>query len=236
MNKIDINATAPPRAPDGKGSVGGGDSRAGRAGRAPAMAADIDHGGATLPLWRDAPPGPAQGPRCADPSHAGLSKKELIAAVARVKQSSLPNGAPRRDIGAATRDPDGPELRPDPGEWPPACCPADLAAISSATEQMRRAIGNRCRGGEEDARLTVRERRMLARADRVHYLAMAAMVGTPLLRAPAPVGSVALPGIRPPSRAECQRRCGTDGFCDPSDSLGCGGEHCAGRQFGPVRR
>lgn len=46
------------------------------------------------------------------------------------------------------------------------------------------------------------------------------------LRQPKMNRSGALPALRPKSRAECERRCGSDGFCDPSDPLGCGGLHC----------
>ncbi|MGI4846687.1 MAG: hypothetical protein ACRYGK_00880 [Janthinobacterium lividum] len=34
----------------------------------------------------------------------------------------------------------------------------------------------------------------------------------------------------PASRAACERRCGSDGFCDPSNPLGCGGLHCIDMQ------
>ncbi|MBC7501429.1 MAG: hypothetical protein H7315_13160 [Herminiimonas sp.] len=64
------------------------------------------------------------------------------------------------------------------------------------------------------------------RADRALYLAMVAATATDLLRSPKATSSDLLPKIPPASRSECQRRCGMDGFCDPSSLLGCGGEHC----------
>lgn len=66
--------------------------------------------------------------------------------------------------------------------------------------------------------------------DRMHHLAMVA--GSPV-----PPPRMAVPGrprtpapVRPASRIDCMRRCGSDGFCDPSSASGCGGEYClAGR-------
>jgi len=66
--------------------------------------------------------------------------------------------------------------------------------------------------------------------DRMHYLAMVATAGIALLRAPTMAAPSLLPAVRAQSKAECTRRCGSDGFCDPSSELGCGGEHC-GRQY-----
>lgn len=31
---------------------------------------------------------------------------------------------------------------------------------------------------------------------------------------------------KPASRGDCERRCGSDGFCDPSSPKGCGGMYC----------
>lgn len=63
-------------------------------------------------------------------------------------------------------------------------------------------------------------------ADRMHHLALIAGRGP----APEPgrqyrADALVLPP-GPTSRAECRRRCGTGGFCDPSEALGCGGEYC----------
>jgi hypothetical protein len=38
-----------------------------------------------------------------------------------------------------------------------------------------------------------------------------------------------LVALKPKSKAECERRCGSDGFCDPSSVFGCGGVHCGRR-------
>jgi hypothetical protein len=64
-------------------------------------------------------------------------------------------------------------------------------------------------------------------SDRVHYLAMAAISVFPGLRPGAKKRESTLQPVgRPASRSECERRCGSDGFCDPSSKFGCGGEHC----------
>jgi hypothetical protein len=69
--------------------------------------------------------------------------------------------------------------------------------------------------------------------DRVPYLAMVAGAASPLLRSPelAKMNQVKAP--KPKSRAQCQRRCGRNGFCDPSSELGCGGVYC-GRKHDDV--
>lgn len=64
-----------------------------------------------------------------------------------------------------------------------------------------------------------------------YYLAMVGGTGTSLLRAPNMAKQNALPAVKPWSKAECKRRCGADGFCDPSSALGCGGEHCGNPCF-----
>jgi hypothetical protein len=64
-------------------------------------------------------------------------------------------------------------------------------------------------------------------SDRVHYLAMAAISVFPGLRPGAKKRESTLQPVgRPASRSECERRCGSDGFCDPSSKFGCGGEYC----------
>jgi hypothetical protein len=64
-------------------------------------------------------------------------------------------------------------------------------------------------------------------SDRVHYLAMAAISVFPGLRSGAKKRESTLQPVgRPASRSDCERRCGSDGFCDPSSKFGCGGEHC----------
>lgn len=65
--------------------------------------------------------------------------------------------------------------------------------------------------------------------DRLHRVAVVADVFVLPLRPPRLERQSKLPALRPKSKADCERRCGSDGFCDPSDPLGCGGMHC-GRQ------
>jgi hypothetical protein len=62
--------------------------------------------------------------------------------------------------------------------------------------------------------------------DRLHRVAVAAHTLTHELRPAKMERRSSLPALRPKSKAECERRCGSDGFCDPSDPLGCGGLHC----------
>ncbi|WP_211474757.1 hypothetical protein [Collimonas humicola] len=69
-------------------------------------------------------------------------------------------------------------------------------------------------------------------AERMYYLAMVAAAGESLLRAPKMRAQNSVPALPPRSQADCQRRCGSDGFCDPSSALGCGGEHCGKLHFG----
>ena len=77
------------------------------------------------------------------------------------------------------------------------------------------------------------DERIIGSGDRMHHLALVAASAPPPPPRPAPLrgrvrgGSDSLvlpPG--PMSRAECRRRCGKGGFCDPSAALGCGGEYC----------
>jgi hypothetical protein len=62
--------------------------------------------------------------------------------------------------------------------------------------------------------------------DRLHRIAVVAHTVTHELRPPKMDRPSSLPALRPKSKAECERRCGSDGFCDPSNLLGCGGLHC----------
>lgn len=62
--------------------------------------------------------------------------------------------------------------------------------------------------------------------DRLHRVAVVAHLWLQELRAPRMKSGSSISAARPKSRAECQRRCGHDGFCDPSDPHGCGGVHC----------
>jgi hypothetical protein len=61
---------------------------------------------------------------------------------------------------------------------------------------------------------------------RTEYLAMVAAPGSTTLAPPQLGKTNGLRALRPKSRIECERRCGSDGFCDPSDERGCGGKLC----------
>lgn len=63
--------------------------------------------------------------------------------------------------------------------------------------------------------------------DRRPDLAMAALPGTPSLRPATARKKSSVDALRPKSRADCGKRCGRDGFCDPSNPLGCGGMYCS---------
>ena len=75
---------------------------------------------------------------------------------------------------------------------------------------------------------------IIGNSDRAHHLAMApGLSPVTVLRPRISKNSsgdtlqdtlVLPPG--PKSRAECRRRCGKAGFCDPSSEMGCGGEYC----------
>lgn len=69
---------------------------------------------------------------------------------------------------------------------------------------------------------------------RPRRIAVVADPGPPPLRPPKLARPGLLPALRPKSRADCERRCGSDGFCDPSDPLGCGGVHCGRRGAGEL--
>ncbi|WP_034300942.1 hypothetical protein [Herbaspirillum sp. RV1423] len=70
---------------------------------------------------------------------------------------------------------------------------------------------------------------ILGSGDRAHHMALKNSYH-PFPPRPLPIGRASLlPSLRPASRAECQRRCGKAGFCDPSSELGCGGEYCGNR-------
>lgn len=65
--------------------------------------------------------------------------------------------------------------------------------------------------------------------DRAHHLSLKVAHVAVAPRQPAP-GPAPLIAPRPPlSRAECRRRCGQAGFCDPASEHGCGGEYCGNR-------
>jgi hypothetical protein len=62
--------------------------------------------------------------------------------------------------------------------------------------------------------------------DRIPWMALTVGAAIPTLRPPQLATPKATRALKPNSRAECQQRCGSDGFCDPSSELGCGGMHC----------
>lgn len=67
---------------------------------------------------------------------------------------------------------------------------------------------------------------IIGSGDRAHHLALApGLSPLTMQRRPLARDSLVLPP-GPKSRAECRRRCGKAGFCDPSSDLGCGGEYC----------
>ena len=104
----------------------------------------------------------------------------------------------------------------DPDEPPPG-------SGQRSGKAKRRAIG----GAALAAGFGSAARAMLEESgDRLHRIAVVAHLQLQELRAPRP-GRASLVNAAPPkNRAACLRRCGHDGFCDPSDPLGCGGVHC----------
>ena len=62
--------------------------------------------------------------------------------------------------------------------------------------------------------------------DELHRVAVVAHTVNHELRPPKMGRPPLPPALRPKSKAECERRCGSNGFCDPSNLLGCGGVHC----------
>ena len=79
----------------------------------------------------------------------------------------------------------------------------------------------------------LRDETIIGSGDRAHHLALVAGSPLPRLRALLRGREPLLSRARPASRAQCQRRCGAAGFCDPSSPLGCGGAYC-GNVFADV--
>ncbi|AKZ62909.1 hypothetical protein F506_09680 [Herbaspirillum hiltneri N3] len=75
---------------------------------------------------------------------------------------------------------------------------------------------------------------IIGSGDRAQHMALKNAF-VPFSGRPSPVARrpATLPPLRPTSRAECGRRCGKGGFCDPSSELGCGGEYCGNRYVMP---
>ena len=70
---------------------------------------------------------------------------------------------------------------------------------------------------------------LLDSGDKLHRVAVVADIYLLPLHPPRLGRAGTVPALRPKSRAECERRCGSEGFCDPSDPIGCGGVHCGRR-------
>lgn len=106
------------------------------------------------------------------------------------------------------------------------------AEIEANFEHVRSEIREH-QGISRQRRLRSLERPNIDVTERTSYLAMSHGGGVTELRPPKMGLAKVLPETRPSSRAECARRCGSDGFCDPSSELGCGGEYC-GWKYGEV--
>lgn len=119
---------------------------------------------------------------------------------------------------AAAGDTLGPAVGPGPVPVQVPVLPLPLPPLAQDTLPARRATRaeNVVGGGQ----------------DRMHHLAMVPGSTVPPLRMRTPGRTNTLGPARPGSRVECMRRCGSDGFCDPSSPSGCGGEYClAGRDL-----
>lgn len=103
-----------------------------------------------------------------------------------------------------------------------------LLPLSSAHAQRRsEAVSSSLLlSSESGESAPIRDETIIGSGDRAHHLAMIAVTVTPFLRRAPVERAASLPSLRPSSRAECENRCGADGFCDPSSEFGCGGEHC----------
>lgn len=73
--------------------------------------------------------------------------------------------------------------------------------------------------GPDEAELAVTDNRLL-------YLAMAAVTVTPPLRTTLPRRTQLLAQVKARSKADCKKRCGNAGHCNPENPLGCGGTYC----------
>ena len=125
---------------------------------------------------------------------------------------------------------------------PPVCEPV----IESATNQPQVSIGQADRAtvdkaapsllqrfmaalsiGEDDLQeRDAEDERIIGSGDRAHHLALIAGTPVPVLQPRRAQRTPLITRAAPKSRADCRRRCGKDGFCDPSSALGCGGVHC----------
>lgn len=81
--------------------------------------------------------------------------------------------------------------------------------------------------GEQDGeQRSADDERIIGSGDRAHHLALIAGAPAPAPQPLRPAREPLIARAAPKSRADCRRRCGRNGFCDPSSDLGCGGVHC----------
>lgn len=140
----------------------------------------------------------------------------------------------RQRASEPLRDADAPlGAAPMPGALEPSIG-VDVPVPVVLIGQLALAVGQTISGAIGDLLLdddTVPDEHIIGSSDRMHHLALVSGHG------PSPLPRPLRPQLRgeadalvlppgPKSRAECRRRCGKAGFCDPSAALGCGGEYC----------
>lgn len=85
--------------------------------------------------------------------------------------------------------------------------------------------------GEAASGPVCQDETIVGSGDRAYYLSLKfANIAVALRQEPIGKTELITPR-RPLSRAECHRRCGKAGFCDPASDLGCGGEYCGNLQI-----
>jgi hypothetical protein len=165
---------------------------------------------------------PASG---ADGTIAANGTVEVQAIGPRATARSAGASARQRIIGGAA--PQSPQPPPENiGAPPRPLLPLDAAALLAARRQAdrprRHAQGDAADqddGGDGDT---------VGGDDRLRYLAMVAATSVAPLRPAQAEPRKTIAAVLARSRAECARRCGSDGFCDPSSPSGCSGEYCLG--------
>lgn len=152
----------------------------------------------------------------ADALKAAPARERKPSSIVNPKQLQMARGAQRGD-GRANRD----DVEDD------RCGDIHGAVVIDAKKEADTITP----GWSEDTQEPVEERTTIPGInDRAHHLAMVAHAGTPLLRPPKLTTRKTVNALKPKSRAECERRCGSRGICDASNELGCGGIYC-GRAF-----
>jgi hypothetical protein len=229
MNKYEFNAMQAPPAPGKKRAP------AADASPSPASARKLKIAVPPASKKADAPPEPAElGERGAPDAPAApvvtVVTPEPPAPPAR--KAAAEDAAPttRRTVAAAPHD------GAKPNAMPAAGIIGQDAAVDGEFLAAELPVGDGTLSGGDEAGLVglllgdddeKPNPAIPGVSDRVHYLAMAAISVFPGLRGGAKKRESTLrPVGRPASRSECERRCGSDGFCDPSSKFGCGGEHC----------